>query len=744
MRRLAQVVVRYRYPVIGVWIALAVLAAPQALRVGERLTLDLPAATLNESARARQILDTRFDAAAAKVLAVVVECESAGAAGPLAESLRSRIATEDFVSDVAEAGSLFGTTIADGMAVLMVFPRPEFADRLTSRAPLLRAELRTHLAAPRWSGCSALLTGEPVMESDIQEIAVADARRLERIALVPAAVILVWAFGSVGAAAIPIVTGVLAIGFALGGLSVIAQHTSLAVYVLQVVSMIGLGAGIDYSLLITSRFREALRAGRDSESAANLAGATAGRTVLVSGLCVVFGFGALSLTPTSEVRSVGLAGLIVVAVAVLLSVTLVPALLAAVGSWLDRPLWLSRRLGAWRGRGVWERWGTAIVRRRWWALSGGILAVAVLASPLVLLQIGVPRGGWYPPEAESSRAAELLKVSGIGGELLPVEVLVVPAEGDRAVTMRRLTALKRFTDSLAADPRVARVRGPLSLRKGMSMLGYAALYGDMDGARERYPELFGTYLSDDGAVGRLQVVLQDSVSLSTGMRLVRDVRSITESEGHGLGDAAVLVGGFAAAQVDEEAALRSAFPVMVALILGATGLMLAVTLRSLLMPIKAILLNALSVAGGFGLLVLVFQLGIGGTLVGLDAPLDALFVHVLVMVFAISFGMSMDYEIFLIARIREAFKRTGDDARATVDGLSATAGVITNAAAIMVVVFGAFAFSRITMARLLGFGLAVTILIDATVVRLVIVPAFMRIAGRWNWWPGMRDVKRER
>ena len=238
-------------------------------------------------------------------------------------------------------------------------------------------------------------------------------------------------------------------------------------------------------------------------------------------------------------------------------------------------------------------------------------------------------------------------------------------------------------------------------------------------------------------------MLRDSVSLSTGMELVRHVRSGAESTGRELGDATVLVGGFAAAQVDEEAVLRSAFPGMVALILGATGLMLFVTLRSLMMPIKAILLNALSVAGGFGLLVLVFQLGVGGAIVGLDAPLDALFVHVLVMVFAISFGMSMDYEIFLIARIREAFRQTGDDEKATVDGLSATAGVITNAAAIMVVVFGAFAFSKLTMARLLGFGLAVTIFIDATVVRLVIVPAFMRIAGRWNWWPGMRDVKRE-
>jgi RND superfamily putative drug exporter len=156
------------------------------------------------------------------------------------------------------------------------------------------------------------------------------------------------------------------------------------------------------------------------------------------------------------------------------------------------------------------------------------------------------------------------------------------------------------------------------------------------------------------------------------------------------------------------------------------------------MPIKAIVLNLLSLAGAFGVLVLVFQLGVGGRVFGLEAPAEALFIHVLVMVFAMSFGLSLDYEVFLIARIKEAFDAGRDDDTATVEALSTTAGVITSAAAIMVMVFGAFAFSRIPMAQLLAFGLAMAVLIDATIVRLVIVPAFMRIAGRWNWWPGAR------
>jgi RND superfamily putative drug exporter len=426
----------------------------------------------------------------------------------------------------------------------------------------------------------------------------------------------------------------------------------------------------------------------------------------------------------------------VIAAAVLLSVTFVPALLAATGNWIDRPAGLSAQLARWHRPGVWERWGSGIVRYRWWALLGGLALIGLLVLPLLWLNVGVPRQGWFPEGAESTDATALLAGANLEGELLPIELIVSSTTSERVVAANRLRGLKRFADSLATDSRIARVRGPVALRSGMSLLAYVALYGDLEAARERQPDIFGTFVSDDGAIGRFQIVLRDTTSLATGMELVRELRRATDAGIGGQADLDVLVGGFAAAQVDEESALKGAFPSMVLLILGATGIMLFVTLRSVLMPIKAILLNALSVASAFGLLVLVFQMGVGHTLVGMSAPTDALFIHVLVMVFAISFGLSMDYEVFLISRIKERVEAGRDDATATVEGLTATAGVITNAAAIMVVVFGSFAFSEILMARLLGFGLAAAILIDATVVRLVIVPAFMRIAGRWNWWPG--------
>ncbi len=264
------------------------------------------------------------------------------------------------------------------------------------------------------------------------------------------------------------------------------------------------------------------------------------------------------------------------------------------------------------------------------------------------------------------------------------------------------------------------------------------LYGDLKLARERHPEVMEAHVSRDGRTALMDVILTDSATVATGMEVVRRIRGMAKGGVAGLDEVDVSVGGFAAAQVDEETDLRAAFPRMIALVLGVICLTLLIAFRSLLVPVKAVVMNVLSVAAAVGLLVFVFQEGLGSSLFGLDGPTEKTFIHVLVLVFAVAFGLSMDYEVFLLSRMKEAFDRTGDNDAATGEGLSATAGVITSAAAIMVIVFGTFAFSRILIAQLLGFGLAIAVLVDATVIRMVLVPAFMHVAGKWNWWPGKR------
>jgi putative drug exporter of the RND superfamily len=268
-----------------------------------------------------------------------------------------------------------------------------------------------------------------------------------------------------------------------------------------------------------------------------------------------------------------------------------------------------------------------------------------------------------------------------------------------------------------------------------SLLEYALLYADLADLRARHPGLLGSLFSRDERVARLDVVLADTVSPLTAMDMVRRVRGLGAGSGL-LQSARVLVGGYVAENVDVQAQLGSAFPLVAAWIFGATAIVLGLVFRSVLIPLKAILLNAASVGAAFGLVVFVFQRGHGSALFGAPGASEAVFAAVPILLFAILFGLSIDYEVFLLSRIAEAYRPLGNNDAATRDGLAASAGVITWAALLMVAVFGVFAFSRVPVIQLLGFGLAAAVLLDATVIRLVLAPALLHLAGRWNWWPG--------
>ena len=282
------------------------------------------------------------------------------------------------------------------------------------------------------------------------------------------------------------------------------------------------------------------------------------------------------------------------------------------------------------------------------------------------------------------------------------------------------------------------MRGPVNLGTGMSRLGLLSLYGNLERARDRYPEFFQSYIAPDGRTTLMDVTLADTTSLPGAMEVVKRVREMAAGDLRGLDLVEIHVGGFAAASLDLQEDLLKRFPTVIGLVLAITAAMLLVAFRSVLVPLKAVVMNSLSVLGAFGMLVLVFQDGIGSGILGLEGPTQAIHVVIPVLVFAVAFGLSMDYEVFLLSRMKEAFDRTHKNDLATMEGLSVTASVITSAAAIMIIVFGTFAFSRVLAAKMMGFGLAVAVLLDATLIRMVLVPAFMHIAGRWNWWPGVR------
>jgi putative drug exporter of the RND superfamily len=612
------------------------------------------------------------------------------------------------------------------------------SDSAGALVPVVRQAVRQILTRiPDGSRYTAMVTGRAPLDSDVRSVITDDSARGEKALLPLTLIILVLAFGALVAAALPLVVGVLAIAISLALIGLITRITPMSVFVLNMTTMIGLGVGIDYSLLVVTRFREELGRGLPRREAAIATMVTAGEAVITSGLTVVVGFGALLFTPAIETRSVGLGGLIVVAVAVLLAVTLLPALLALLGREIDRPRWMARRLAWYHAPQVWEKWARTLSRHPIRAMGYGGIAIALLTLPVFWIRIGLPSRHWWPSGTEAGRGLDVLSRMGVAGYIQPIRILVEAPERRTMTQAQSLRGLRALSDSLRADPRVREVRSLVDLAPGQSLLAYSVLYSDLESARREYPDFLDAYLSSDHRLTLMDVILTDTTSLTSAQHVVVRARELARAPLRSTRGLDIKVGGYAAAAYDFQEDLLGLFPELVGLILGATVFMLALAFRSVLVPIKAIIMNTLSVSATFGLIVLVFQLGFGSSVFGLDGPTSAVFVVVPVLVFAVVFGLSMDYEVFLLSRIKEAYDRSGRNTQATMEGLSATASVITSAALIMILVFGIFAFARVLVMQLLGFGLAVAVLLDATVIRMVLVPAFMQAMGRWNWWPGV-------
>ena len=746
----AQALVRWRWVVLAVWAAAGAVAAVRAPATPGLLNIRGGSERETEASLTEDLLNARFSRPIGEFYAVTLEAPgSFETPGPRAalDTLLAALSRQPYIGGVISYPSTNDTTFLshDRRATFVIVAlKAARGDSAGALVMPVRTLVRATLArTPEAAGIRARVTGRAPLDLDVRTVVTRDSARGEERLLPLTLVILVLAFGALVAAALPLIVGVLAITISLAIIGVVARFTPMSVFVLNMTTMIGLGVGIDYSLLVVTRFREELARGTRRREAAARTLATAGRAVITSGLTVVVGFGALLLTPLIETRSVGIGGLIVVAVAVLLSITLLPALLAVLGREIDRPRWLARRLAWYHAPQTWEKWARTLARNPVRALLYGGTVIGLLTLPVFWIKIGLPSRHWWPAGTEAGEGLDALTRMGVAGYIQPVRVLVELPAGRSAVAAASLRGLMTMTDSLRADPRVREVRSLVNVQPNGSLLGYSVLYSDLASARARYPDMLDAYLSSDRRLTLIDVILADTTSLTSATDVVIRARQLAKQGLRGTKGMEIRVGGYSAAALDFQKDLLERFPLLILLILGATGVMLAIAFRSVLVPIKAIIMNTLSVSATFGLIVLVFQYGVGSRLFGLDGPTSAIFVAVPVLVFAVVFGLSMDYEVFLLSRIKEAFDRRGRNTIATMEGLSATASVITSAALIMILVFGIFAFARVLPMQLMGFGLAVAVLLDATVMRMVLVPAVMQAMGRWNWWPGVRAVPRK-
>ena len=596
--------------------------------------------------------------------------------------------------------------------------------------PLRRATTAVQATlSARYPSVNLGWTGEIPLNVDMRLAASDDARAAERRALPVALLLLVAAFGSIVAALLPVAVGILAVMFTLGVAALLARSLHLSIFVENIASMIGLGIGIDYALLLVSRFRESLARKHAPILAVEDCLPRAGQTLLMSALPVGIGFGALLTMPTADFRSIGAAGMLVTFFTLLLALTLLPAVLAVLGRAVDAGR-LVRRDSSHHEHGSarWRKWGSRVVRRPWIALLLGGAPVVLLALQAVRMQTGSVRGDWLPSNPESVRAVQRLEDMGRGNVVQTLLVLLDLPKDAPVGSPEGWLATRRLAGALQSDPRIARVRSPV--------------HEDAVGVtRQRLRDMARDGLISEDQRSVLFEVLpavhsSDPLTLrAEGEALVRSLQS-SSAASTGLPGAAVRVGGLTAANAQFEDAISGRFHSMVWLVMGVTFLALFAGFRSLLVAAKAVALNLLTVAAAFGALVFVFQDGHGVQLFGLAGGTGRVFTVVPILAFCIVFGLSMDYEVFLVSRVAEARRSGLPEGEAIVEGLARTGSVITSAGSIMIVVFAAFAMGAFLPIQMLGFVLAVAVLLDATVVRMVIGPALLRLAGEWNWWPG--------
>ena len=575
------------------------------------------------------------------------------------------------------------------------------------------------------------VTGNAAADLDVNQWSAEGGDRAEKRALPLTLAILLLAFGTLVAAGLPFLTGLATTTVSLGLAFLLAQLMPVSNLLGNVATMIGLSIGIDYSLLMVTYYREHA-AGLPVADSVVAAVARGGRTIAWSGLTVIIGLLGLLWSPILETRSVGIGGALVVCVSVLAALTLLPATLVLLGRRIDWLPVIPRHGGRPRLLAFWRGLGGLVTRHPLITLllAGG-LALA-LAAPVLRIHTGFSSERWFlPPGMESRAGADMLAVVRGDNAWLGIYVLVRSTDGQPILAGSHLESLVDYAASLERDPRVGAVRSPFNLEKGLGLDEYRMLYADQAQALKEYPRIAELFVSRDGRAALLDVTPAEHLNAKAIGRLSSELLSHPPA-----GPFSLMVAGGPAGQNDFNAAMFHSLPRIFSFVVLATLLLLFAAFRSFLLPVKAVLMNLLAVAAGMGAVVAVFQLGWLNGPLGIEHPVATIPLEIPLMVFCLSFGLSMDYELFLLFRIQQAYLRDGDNNRATVEGLATVAPVITGAGLVMVAVFGAFVGAALPVLKMIGLGLCVAVLIDATIVRALIVPAVMALAGRWNWYPG--------
>jgi uncharacterized membrane protein YdfJ with MMPL/SSD domain len=710
MDRIGAFVERRRWLVLGVWVALLLAALPFASRQTEHLTSGGFVVPGSGSESVERSI-ARFEGAQREHLAVVLAQRPGATKVDVAAQVDrvDRLAAQLPYVELGDRAAARAKRQAGDASIVVV---PLHVTGSQDQVADLAVDLRDELGTGPVGGVQPYLVGQAALWAGMQDLSKEDLAAAEATGFPIVLLILLAVFGSLAAAALPLLLGAVSVTLTGAAIFFLSQAMDMSVFVTNVASMIGIGVAVDYSLFVLARYREEVRAGAAPASARRTALRTSGVAVAFSGVTVMVSLGGLYLVNSTTIRSMALGAIVVVAVSVVAATTLLPVLIrlfgrrvyergriaTAVGrglrtAWAARP---GRRAADADRPDFWTRWTDRVTRRPVVAALASAGVLLVLAIPALSLAFGDGALRQFPVGNETRVGAELAGKALGPGASGPTQIVADLHSGEVATPANR-AALAAYARELRADPEVASVAGPQPSRDGG-----AALFAVTPRHDPESPQAHALVerLRDGGAAGRV---------------------------------ADVDVGGATAAGVDFKELVAGSMWKILLFVLAFSYLVLFVLLRSVLLPLKAVLMNLLSVAAAYGVLVAIFQWGWIDGFLGFQS-LGYVNTMTPPLLLAIVFGLSMDYEVFLLSRIRERYDATGDTTTAVAEGLRASAVTISSAALIMVAVFAIFAGTGVPSIKEIGVGLSVAIALDATLVRLVLVPATMQLMGRWNWW----------
>lgn len=739
-KTLARLVVRMPWVFVTVALAWTAFSVGFGHDISARLTLNPGwSAPDSQSARVEALLRNTLQHDEAPVVVMF----SPRAGGPAAvDGADYRAAVETALARLVELPHVKGVHTyyttgdarlksRDGRQTYALVQLARGADEGVAAYRVLRNTLASDALAIR-------LGGELAVYVDVREQLDRDLRSAEVASFALLAVLLVLVFRSAVAAVLPLIVGAATIASSMAWMKLATGITEISVYAPNVVSMLGLGLAVDYSLFMVSRFREELAHGKPVDEALRITLGTAGRTLMFSGLTVASSLFCLFLLPQRFFHNMGLAGGISVATAMLATILLLPALLALLGHRVNRlvPPFLARRAPDTSETGRWYRFSHFVMRHARLVLVGSLAILLVMGWPVRNLQIGPADARSLPLSAESRQVQEILAADFELSELNPI--LVVVATRAPLTDPASIAALHRLHGAIAGVPGVTRVSGLTSLDPAFTVADYQMLYQHADSFP---PAQAALETFSHGDITLLHVHFRPDPASAEARALVERIRALPVDPAF----RERAVGGFPAFHLDYLDALRTGVPKVMLAIIVVIFVLLFLMLGSILVPLKVVVTNLLSLAATFGALVWIIQEGNLSGWLGFT-PQGALDGTILVLIFAAAFGLSIDYEVFLLSRVKEMCDATkGDSLKSVSTGMQRSGPIITNAALLIGVVLGAFALGEVVFIKAIGLGLLLSVMVDATLVRMLLVPSTLRLMGWLNWWapkPLMRVYQR--